>query len=326
MRMSRRLAIGRVPEFKYTYSGTSSFSGDAKGNWTLTLKTGGTLKVTSLPKGGTIDVFLVGGGGGGGNGYASGGGGGGFTKTQSNVSLTKGSSYTITIGTGGSIGVAGGNSSGFGYTANGGATSSGNGNYTSSAPNYTGGNGGSGGGRGGNYGYTGGSDGSGGYPNNTSTGQGTTTREFGGFTNTVKTSVSSSKTFVLTSAPSSEGQATLASGYFITVGSIAYNHTYRISSYASSTRTVTLTEAITASAGTTVRFGKLYSGGGAGRGLVGVPSEGNRPGYCDTHVNVDDRTNRGANSGGGGSGANADHESGMGKGGSGIVVIRNHRA
>lgn len=88
--------------FSYSYTGTSSFSGDAMGDWTLTLKTGGTLTVNSIM--GNVDVWCVGGGGGGGASRysgselagdyswntcigASGGGGGGYTALAYNVAL-----------------------------------------------------------------------------------------------------------------------------------------------------------------------------------------------------------------------------------------------
>lgn len=211
MRMSRRMALGRVPNFKYTYSGTATFSGDSKGDWTLTIKSSGTLKVQSLPKGKTIDVFLVGGGGGGQSGgvYYPGGGGGGYTTTASNVSITSGSSYSITIGAGGTgaflTNANGGTTSAFDKTANGG-THGWSGHYFGSGSQYGGpGMGGSGGaGEGGTAGTNGG-DGSGAglnrtcyydgtyWHSGTSTtyttytmgkGQGKTTRAFGGTSGT----------------------------------------------------------------------------------------------------------------------------------------------
>lgn len=206
------MALGIVPNFKYTYSGTATFSGDSKGDWTLTIKSSGTLKITSLPKGGTIDVFLVGGGGGGQSGgvYYPGGGGGGYTTTASNVSITSGSSYSITIGAGGTgaflTNANGGQTSAFSKTASGG-THGWSGHYFGEGNQNGGpGMGGSGGaGEGGTAGTNGG-NGSGAGLNRTcyydgtywhlgtsttyttytmGKGQGKTTRAFGGTSGTV---------------------------------------------------------------------------------------------------------------------------------------------
>lgn len=263
MRMSRRLAIGRVPEFKYTYSGTSSFSGNAKGDWTLTIKTGGTLKVTSLPKGGTIDVFLVGGGGGGQSGgvYYPGGGGGGYTTTAKNVSITKGSSYSITIGAGGTgaflTKANGGKTSAFDKTANGG-THGWSGHYFGSGSQYGGpGMGGSGGaGEGGTAGTNGG-NGSGAGLNNTCYYDGTYWRS------------GTSTTYTTYTMGKGQGKTTRAFG------------------------------------GTS---GTAYAQGGA--------NTGDKSSY----------KNGTANTGNGGEGGYSTNTNAGGSGGSGIVIIRNHRA
>jgi hypothetical protein len=83
--------------------------------------------------GGLLDLFLVGAGGGGGS--PGGGGGGGTYVLQNNISLTENTSYSVTIGSGGTKGTSwnitsstpfdntggnGGNSTAFGYTASGG--------------------------------------------------------------------------------------------------------------------------------------------------------------------------------------------------------------
>jgi hypothetical protein len=119
------------------------------------------------------EFFIVGGGGRGaaanGNSAAGGGGGGGYTNYQSSVTLSPGTTYTVTVGgagTGSSIGA---------YTAEAGSNASGT----------TGGNGGSGGGAGmsaspGYYGGAGGTNGGNGNKttqntNTAGTGQGTTT-------------------------------------------------------------------------------------------------------------------------------------------------------
>ena len=181
------IVLRKVPAF--TYTGTYKVVDDDNNeitdldswndNWKIKFLTSGTLTINDLNGAENgIDVFLVGGGAGGGSSYwyeirngwggdATGyGGGGGYTKTIKNVSIDKGTAYSIVIGSGGGVGKNGGASSGFGYTANGGS----------------GKNGGSGGGREGIvYRNSGGSGGSNGSDSSCRTGygQGTTTREFG---------------------------------------------------------------------------------------------------------------------------------------------------
>lgn len=142
-----------------------------------------------------IKVFLVGGGGGGGGGgsspYPAGGGGGagGRTTTQL-LSVTPEQKIVVTIGSGGTSGLA--NNSVSGYAGGAGGRSSfgsvsaegGSGGNSGGEHSYTGGSGGSGGGGGGDYimsssnndgGGNGGSDGSKGYgssANNTTGGFG----------------------------------------------------------------------------------------------------------------------------------------------------------
>lgn len=170
----------------YTYTGTHELISDGGGTYRIKLKTGGTFKPANNM---TVAVFLVGGGGGG----SLAGGGGGYTRTQTNISLTGGSSYSITVGGGGAAGSSGGcnpcynggnggASSGFGYSASGGS-----GALSSGGWNYVGANGGSGGGgyNGCTPGGTNGSNGSTGPYGAGGTGQGTTTREFGSASGTL---------------------------------------------------------------------------------------------------------------------------------------------
>ena len=179
----------KVP-FEFTFNGNYELINDGNNTYRLRLLESGTFSVnTDL----NVDIFLVGGGGGGGNASDSGskrpgGGGGGYTKTVTGVSLTSGTSYSVTVGTGGNGGSAGGQSKFTNsYIANGGKAGG-----TPLGEN-TGGDGGSGGGGGtnstntyGTGGYNGsdGADGYGGstYGNQGGKGQGTTTCEFGEYT------------------------------------------------------------------------------------------------------------------------------------------------
>lgn len=135
---------------------------DGDGNWRIKFLTSGNLSFWESP--GSCDVFLVGGGGSGayrsmlGSGpnvnYGSGGGGGGYTATHSSLALSSGTIYQIVVGSGGAsvtttgstaYGNDGSSSTAFGYTANGGK---GGGLNTVEYPDlyYRGGDGGSGGG------------------------------------------------------------------------------------------------------------------------------------------------------------------------------------
>ncbi len=159
-------APASIPEF--TFTGSYSLIDDGDGNWRIKFLTSGTLTVTNADF--SIDLFLSGGGAGGGSNASAhkGGGGGGYTNTQLSITLVKNTSYTMTVGAGGSVEVAGGTSSAFGYSASGG--------YTTTTNN--GANGGSGGGE--RYGH-GGTDGNDGTASVDSPGIGqhTTTKEFG---------------------------------------------------------------------------------------------------------------------------------------------------
>ena len=174
------------------YTGTCEYICDdaSSGNFRIKFKTSGKLLSTETTK---IDAFLVGGGGGGadsdritdltqygGDTYRHGGagGGGGYTTTKKNITLTKNTTYTITIGAGGlkaddKKAGDGKTTSAFGANALGGK-----GGNVGSESNGAG-IGGDGGSGGGNYSFytpsPGGSDGA----NSGGKGQGTTTAEFG---------------------------------------------------------------------------------------------------------------------------------------------------
>ena len=147
----------------YTYTGSSQLVQEDDG-WKLKFLTSGTFTPN---KDLTIDTFLVGGGGSGcenaakvnsttyifsNYGVAGAGGGGGYTKTQVAISLVANTAYPIVIGAGGAattssskMGNNGGASSGFNTSAAGGQCGSQiapNGNYS----HTQGGDGGSGGG------------------------------------------------------------------------------------------------------------------------------------------------------------------------------------
>ena len=191
-------AKARIP--KFTYTGSYEVIDDGHGNWRIKFLTSGTLTFTSLANASRgIDVFLVGAGAGGvsyvGTIVSVAGGGAGYTKTQKNVPVTRGTSYSIVIGSGGAnksyqagnpssvTGNAGGSTSAFGYTASGGGSCKAGHNYYPETYNYSwsdGGNGGSGGGPHNKNGGTNGGNGeNGGTHHAGGTGQGTTTREFG---------------------------------------------------------------------------------------------------------------------------------------------------
>lgn len=173
---------GKEKPFAYTYTGSAAFSGDPMGDWTLTLKTDGSLEFISFgPCKGNIDVFLVGGGGGGSTDWAStglayygSGGGGGYTKTQ-RVKLAKSTPYPVVIGRGGAVctdsGGRGGTSSAFGVSAQGG--------YGGYRGGRNGGSGGAGTPSSSSGMSGGGQNGGNGQGTAPGIGQGTTTRAFG---------------------------------------------------------------------------------------------------------------------------------------------------
>ena len=148
-----------------TYTGNCKVIGDGNENWRIKFLTSGDLTFSQAA---SVDIFLVGGGGGG----ESSGGGGGYTKTEKEVAITANTTYSITIGSGGTAGnwssvkCTDGTESSFNgtYVAAGGYCGHGVSYYFG----WYGGNGGSGGGATiNNYGYdgddgasNGGSDGS----------------------------------------------------------------------------------------------------------------------------------------------------------------------
>ena len=154
---------GTTGGVSYTYTGDSEFISDGGDNWRIKFLTSGTLTFSSLGTASSgIDLFLVGGG--------SAEGGGGYTATHKGLSIAKGTSYSIVVGSGGtSSSVNGGTSSGFGKSVNGGQGKDGGSGAGGSGYVNDGATGGTNGGNGGLGGdnWTGG------------TGQGTTTREFG---------------------------------------------------------------------------------------------------------------------------------------------------
>lgn len=174
------LVYSKIPAF--SYSGDYEIVDDADtpittsdGNWKIRFLTSGVFTPTDLRGAADgIDVFLVGGGGGTPGSY-TGGAGGGYTNTKRGVLIKKGTSYSITVGAGGTGNATGGSTSAFDAVANGGKPG---------VTSFKGGDGGSGGG-----GYSGendtpagvgGSDGSDGGAGSAvgGKGQGTTTREF----------------------------------------------------------------------------------------------------------------------------------------------------
>lgn len=184
-----------IERLEFTYTGQYN---ERLEDGVVELLTDGVLK---FKKETPIDAFLVGGGSSGSSGrtekynantYGAGGGAGGYTKTLINIVPRVNQDYQIVIGSGGvqqsnnlSVGNAGGDTSAFGATANGGGVFE----TTQTIYKWAGGApGGSGGGQGGETqnatrdGFYGGNDGSDGIYNDArykSTGQGTTTREFG---------------------------------------------------------------------------------------------------------------------------------------------------
>lgn len=174
---------GAPPKFP-EYTGDHTIYGDAKKGYMIMTGSGD----LSFPATMNVDVFLVGGGGGGGRGqmasgtennqyYGGAGGGGGYAETFYSVLCVVNQSHPITIGAGGAP------SSTISVNTQGGTTTFGAGDTLAYGGTF---NGGSGGGQGawseysyvGTNGGSGGSDGSNGNPGGS--GQGTTTRPFGG--------------------------------------------------------------------------------------------------------------------------------------------------
>ena len=146
--------------------GTYQVLDDGGGNWRIKFLTSG---VFTPLKAMTIDAFLVGGGAAGkGVSWIAYGGSGGFTATVKEIQLTKNTEYNVLIGAGGSgNGGAGGASTGFTGRAEGANATPGPGGSGGALMKYSGPETKSAGSDGANGGST--------Y----STGQGSTTREFG---------------------------------------------------------------------------------------------------------------------------------------------------
>ena len=178
--------INTIPVFTYTGSYQIVDDNDnvittTSGNWKIRFLSSGTLVFTDLRGAANgIDVFLVGGGGNGGGvlayragcyGYAAGGGGGGggYRTTQKGVTVSKQTSYSITVAP------AGGTSTAFGYSANGGSNGTAPTDLSSTSYSGKGGAGGSVGGTGGLNAVSGEAGGAGGYEFN-----GTSGKQYGG--------------------------------------------------------------------------------------------------------------------------------------------------
>ncbi len=196
----------------FTYDGSYNVISEGSGNWRIEFKTIGT-KTLTVKKAFNADIHAVGGGGGGSGtslkNYSAGGGGGGYTSTAKNKSLSA-TTYSIIVGDGGAGGAGkqdpgkpgtAGDASKFGslVTANGGKGGTAPARWSTGA----GGAGGSGGGSGSaglGYSYgTGGSNGSSGGNGEIGhnqgygatccqggAGQGTTTRDFGETSGTLR--------------------------------------------------------------------------------------------------------------------------------------------
>lgn len=296
----------------YSYSGTSELVQET-GGWKLRFLTSG---VFTPKKNLVVDWFAVGGGSSGGSccggAYPSCGGGGGYTATVSNYNIVAGTSFTVTVGAGGtsiegndasdnaetaqhhtfhvghnSYVLAERKSTNQFITAAGGGTQGYAGESSASYNSKTlyfpyGISGGSGGG---GHHAAGGSDGSDGSTDTTfargntnhgGAGQGTTTREFGESTGTL-----------YGGGGGGNGRGTNSTS----VSNLANN----------------------------------AGAGGAGGGGRGGNHASQSNDYCATPENGE------ANTGGGGGGA-ASHRSvtfagsSSGAGGSGIVIVRNHRS
>lgn len=174
----------------YTFSGTHTLTNQGSGNWILYLKSSGTLTFTDLGTGKNgVDIHCLGGGSGGATGSYAHGGGGGYTSTVKGYSLASNTLY-ITVGAGGSK-ASGSGSSGAGGTSSVKLNSSSGtviasasgGTSTSSGSGKRAGSGGSGGGY---WGAAGGSNGGSGSGSYGGYGQGTTTRDFGETSGTLR--------------------------------------------------------------------------------------------------------------------------------------------
>ena len=323
------MAYSTIPTFTYTGDYELVTDDDMEttsaANWKIRFLTSGTFRVSQFNGVDEIDIFAVGAG------AACQrliGGSGGYTNTVSGQTLAIATDYAVTVGAGAAGSSGGASSFGSLATANGGVFSTSNSTAVS---------GGSGGGYGYNANTTGGNGGCDGCAGTSTTdsatagrgGQGTTTREFGGYTNTISASVSGGNAFVLSNEPTATEKAFLVSGKYITVERsgvtrVGIQDVFPILSYDDATRVVTVDttyQTVTASSGDTVRFGNLYASGGPGAGwgasITGRTSYTYAFGLTGSSaaaVTVQD------NFGDGGNAYDA-HD-----GGSGIVIIRNARS
>jgi uncharacterized repeat protein (TIGR02543 family) len=286
----------------FTYAGSYNVINDGSGNWRVKFLTTGSKNLV-MNASTSVDIFVVGGGGGGGssgnssgncNYVGGGGGGGGYTKTCSNQ--TASGTISITVGDGGA------GSSTAAVASTGGTSSFGS--LCSAAGGVGGGYGGATrrkGGAGGNGG-SGGGGGASGYYQNSAAG-GSNGANGGGNT---------------TSNEDTQGTPGIG---------CASNNVCKLN-----TSNCTNTREFCESGGT------IYSGGGSG-GLgsgssansvatVGTPGSPGGGAGGASHAAGSAGT---ANTGGGGGGAGSHTGEGYdvyasgGKGGSGIVIMRNHR-
>ena len=296
-----------------TYTGNCTVIDDGDGNWRVKFLTSGDL---TMSKALDVDIFLVGGGGGGGKGFKSAynvgiysyvgwggsGGGGGYTKTYSGINIVASTSYTITIGAGGTaqndgsassfkqgstvIGTAAGGKAGGTQSAGGaGGSGGGGGGYLVASTRYAG--------DGGSYGNSGTASGE--ECLTSGAGQGSTTCEFGEGT---------------LSGCTKGDEYAYAGGGGGGGGTVIYKSASNSEGYGTTQPKACY---IGDSYGNTVNcHGDGGIRGGQGGGLSGTPSNSGR-------------TPAVANTGGGGGGGGARDSASGEAGASGIVIIRNAR-
>lgn len=297
--------------FDYERGGISLVYSDATQGWLVynaVNETATALKKSSL----SVDYLVVAGGGGGGdttnNSYGGGGGGagglrtsygstsGGGSTSEDTLSLLVGTSYSLTVGAGGSSSSNGSNSS---FDS---ITSTAGGGGGEGATTNTGDNGGSGGGGGGsagtagtgttNQGYSGGNGGTGGYANAGGGGGASAAGSNGG-------SYSSYPQSTVTGGDGGSGLAV---------------------------NILNATNAATASVGEVSGSDVYYAGGGGGGVTFHTDgTDGGIGGGANAPVGGNNGNNATSNTGGGGSGCSSAFNSGDhtgGSGGSGVVILR----
>ena len=295
------------------YTGNCTVIDDGNGNWRVKFLTTGTLRMSKALD---VDIFLVGGGGGGGKGFkraynvgiysyvgwGGSGGGGGYTKTYSGINIAASTSYTITIGAGGTaqnngsassfkqgstvIGTAAGGKAGGTQSAGGaGGSGGGGGGYLVKSTRYAG--------DGGSYGNSGTASGE--ECLASGAGQGSTTCEFGEGT---------------LSGCTKGDEYAYAGGGGGGAGTVTYKSASNSEGYGTTTPKACLAGD---SYGNTVN---CYGEGGIRGGSWGGHS--NTPSYSNFQTAI-------ANTGGGGGGGGARDQASGSAGASGIVIIRNAR-